>query len=579
MLFTKIWTAVLAVLATACLAGMYLLSTGSSGGFDEADEAAVRAITEAGMAALASDINASPVSLGPSVLGDTRLKEALERPAVGDEEEGSLVEIFDTVAYESLLNQNPLMSMAVVDKSGNILARAGFDKELFDQAVKAPGVSDSLTFDEDRLISASLGGKLHAVKVSRPLAQNRRLVTIQAVELGGGSFFRRVVGTENPAGLVQDGAIFGEAIGSAKTEELTGWLGEHLKDVPPEGASQAFQLGKGPNARLGAAARVPGPAGKGQAGLVFVVLSGKTLSSTKTDMQTALKVALAKGGLGPTGWGLVAGLLIISLVLTFYLPFLEYNTPLRRLMSEFNGITEGKQHEINHDRYGGEVGRVGKAAQLAMEALRVSWEEEMSDIDPSSSGVRSRTHSTRSLRGVGRRRGSTRSNKRVTGSQDAVREEPQSSSMHEDDDDVAAIDLPGASPSPVERHASAEGPARKKKAAARPAPSLSDPEPAAAPAFNDEVSAGPIGFDDDDSISLADAGQDRESYYKSIYKEFVETKQACGENVDSFPYEKFAKKLRKQSDSLLAKPEVKDVEFSVYVKDGKAALKAKIIKV
>lgn len=564
VLFTKIWTAVLAVLATACLAGMYLLSTGSSGGFTEADKTAVRAVTEAGIAALASDINSSPVSLGPSLVADTRLKEALEGPAIppaDNPDAQSLQDVFDQVANEGLLQEHPRMSMAIVDKTGNILARTGLAPELFDELVKTPAFTSALEVEEAELQSATLGGKLHAVKLSRPLAdaQQRRLITINAVELGGGSFFRRVVGTQNPAGLVRDGKALGDVIGGAKAEELAAFVEQHLANIPPrEGASAVFMVGEGSEARIGSAARVPGPAGTGNSGTMFVVLSSHTLGSTQQDMATALRTALDNGGLGQLNWILVGGLLAISLVLTFYLPFAEFNTPMRRLASEFHAIIEARQHELHHDTYSGEFGRLARAASTAMEALRVSWENELMDSDAEVSDMPRRTRSTRSLRAT---RGSRRATGRTRGHEQvgAATSEPTSS------DDNEAIELGGNDvEAPIERHAAAERPR----------------EPATpAPAFHDDSERGaiPLG-DSSDSVSLADVGEDRETYYRRIFDEFVETKVACGEPIDGFTYEKFAKKLRKQSESLLGRDDVADVQFSVYVKDGKAALRAKVIK-
>jgi len=573
---------------------MYLLSTGSSGGFTEADKTAVRAVTEAGIAALASDINSSPVSLGPSVLSDTRLKEALEGPAIPPDDDLdalSLQDVFGQIANEGVLRDHPRMSMAVVDKAGNILARTGLAPELFDELVKLSAFASSLNAEEPELLSATLNGKLHAVKLSRPVhdAQQRRLVTISAVELGGGSFFRRVVGTQNPSGIVRDGKVLGEVIGGARSEDLTRFVAEHLDDMPKrEGASAVFLVGDGADARIGAAARVPGPAGRGNSGTLFVVLSSHTLGSTQQDMATALRLALDAGGLGQLNWPLVGGLLVISLGLTFYLPFLEFNTPMRRLSAEFHALTEGRQHEIHHDTYGGEFGRLARAAMTALDSLRVTWENEWNDAgegEASEGGAR-RTRSTRSLRstrGV-RRSGRTRGHQSLADGDSGAEAELASATpaRAEPQHDPDSIELPDHvdSSAPIERHSSAAKPSTGARAGTGAAPAVSLRAPA--PAFSDEVDAGALPLSDSsDSVSLVDAseGEDRESYYRRIYDEFVETKLACGESTDGFTYDKFAKKLRKQSDSLLARDEVSDVQFSVYVKDGKAALRAKVIKV
>jgi len=74
----------------------------------------------------------------------------------------------------------------------------------------------------------------------------------------------------------------------------------------------------------------------------------------------------------------------------------------------------------------------------------------------------------------------------------------------------------------------------------------------------------------------ADANQRDE--WHSVYQEFVRTKEQCGENVAGFTYEKFEQTLRKNQEALIKRHGAKRVKFSVYVKDGKAALKASPIK-
>ena len=61
VLLTRIWGVILACLATFFLAGMFLVATGGDEDFTDADRAAVRAITEAGLAALEAQVAASPV--------------------------------------------------------------------------------------------------------------------------------------------------------------------------------------------------------------------------------------------------------------------------------------------------------------------------------------------------------------------------------------------------------------------------------------------------------------------------------------------------------------------------------------
>jgi hypothetical protein len=66
--------------------------------------------------------------------------------------------------------------------------------------------------------------------------------------------------------------------------------------------------------------------------------------------------------------------------------------------------------------------------------------------------------------------------------------------------------------------------------------------------------------------------------WHTVYHELVALKQQCGENVDGFTFEKFEKKLRENRDTLMNRHGARRVKFSVYVKDGKAALKASPLK-
>ena len=55
-------------------------------------------------------------------------------------------------------------------------------------------------------------------------------------------------------------------------------------------------------------------------------------------------------------------------------------------------------------------------------------------------------------------------------------------------------------------------------------------------------------------------------------------RKECGESTDGLSYEKFESTLNKTRDQVLTKHPAKSVRFTVYVKEGKAALKAAPVK-
>lgn len=78
-------------------------------------------------------------------------------------------------------------------------------------------------------------------------------------------------------------------------------------------------------------------------------------------------------------------------------------------------------------------------------------------------------------------------------------------------------------------------------------------------------------------LPLAVPGSE-EAHFQEIFREFVATREKCGEPQDNLTYDKFAVKLRKNKEQLVEKYKCRTVRFQVYVKEGKAALKATPVK-
>ena len=112
-----------------------------------------------------------------------------------------------------------------------------------------------------------------------------------------------------------------------------------------------------------------------------------------------------------------------------------------------------------------------------------------------------------------------------------------------------------------------EDPADAKTIAADPssaphANGAGEPYPASAPP--DIQGAAPVNAD--------------EEHFQDVFQNFLAIRQQCGESAEGLTYEKFAQKLEKNRDQLVARYQCRTVRFQVYVKEGRAALKATPIK-
>jgi len=76
----------------------------------------------------------------------------------------------------------------------------------------------------------------------------------------------------------------------------------------------------------------------------------------------------------------------------------------------------------------------------------------------------------------------------------------------------------------------------------------------------------------------AQAQNQDEAEWPGVYEDFLKTKKQCNEPTEGLTFDKFRQTLRKNRDALVQRHNCKRVKFTVYVKDGRASLKATPIK-
>jgi len=74
--------------------------------------------------------------------------------------------------------------------------------------------------------------------------------------------------------------------------------------------------------------------------------------------------------------------------------------------------------------------------------------------------------------------------------------------------------------------------------------------------------------------AAAEPAEADEAHWRQVFDEFVRARKRCGETIDGIAYDRFMAKLQANRAQLMQKHGCRTVHFSVYVKEGKAALKA-----
>lgn len=80
------------------------------------------------------------------------------------------------------------------------------------------------------------------------------------------------------------------------------------------------------------------------------------------------------------------------------------------------------------------------------------------------------------------------------------------------------------------------------------------------------------------AVPTSDGVPSEEDEWRKTYDEFLAMKKQCGEPTAGLTFDKFKVTLQRNKDALVQRHGVNRVKFTVYVKDGKAALKASPVK-
>lgn len=217
---------------------------------------------------------------------------------------------------------------------------------------------------------------------------------------------------------------------------------------------------------------------------------------------------------------LAFGLILIGIAFSV----LEHTRPIRRFRAEVQRLSKGQVDQLQASRLQGVFRKIATEVNDAVDKAVVS--------------------------AGGPRRGPA-DFQRVLGDLPA---EPQMSafSLPDDSDSVTKI-----APVPSAAHPMASRPLpptpRGRLPQAPPAPASATRSPGT------------------DAIEKGGAEQ---AEWRLIYRDFMELKRRCGENLTGFSYERFERTLRKNRDALMDRHGARKVKFTVYAKDGKAALKA-----
>jgi len=484
-------------------------------------------------------------------------------------------------------NRKPDFAM-LIDRRGRVVARVRLDDGDFgDVAAGRPLIDDALAgYLRDDLwaqngtmyfVSAApvvkqgayVGAVVLGHQVTNQLAE--KLVKSLAVDMG---FHLGADGVAGSKTIAFDHAPLQAAIAKLGDDRTS-----DCQLVPP------MEIHAGADDYTAIVARLPGEAAARQAYYSVIIKRPDALGFLAT-LKAVKENDLSFGNFP---WILVGGGFLVVLALGIGLMFGEADRPLRRLTTDAVRLAKGEIERMSEDAHGGKFGSIARSVNIHIDKLGREAKSARKDLDQLLGPAPEGSLGTIDLLAT------ALPSVRPGGPAPAV--PPPPSEFRFQDPGPAAMSSSSSSPSPSP---SRKPPARAgtpppfravAPAAPPPAPPLRSSQPYAGPppAFAPQA---PLNLDDDilgrglaeleapppEPTQSRGSAPRGEPYFKQIFDQFIAVKRSCNEPIAGLVYERFAEKLVKNRDDLMLKTGCREVRFTVYVKDGKAALKATPVK-
>jgi len=509
-----------------------------------ADDARNRVEVTGSFSRAAEVVNALEAASNADKLDENRMKQVRQ---VGD------------TMIQGIQGRKPDFAM-LVDRRGRVVARVHLDDADFGDVVAGRGLVDDALAGYLRDDLWVMNGTMYFVSAAPVIKRDPPVAYVGAVVLGHAitndlakklvaslnvnvGFYLGDSEVANSAGVPLDRA---KMLQRVKT--LSG--GDLSRDCLAN-AADPLTVDAGNSGSFSAVvARLPGEATSKSAYLA--VYSKQPDSHTVMEL---FKDAREHGGLSFASfpWPLVGGGFLLALVIGIGLMLLESDRPLRRLQNEAVRLAKGEIERFGEDAHGGRFGSIARSVNIHIDKLGREAKNARKDMDQLLGPAPEGSLGTIDLLAT------ALPSSRPGGAGPAL---PPPPSDFKFSGPPARPAVPPARPTPA--------PAPPPPVPARPPTPV--PSPIAAPklALDDDILASKP------EISIRTPAED--PYFRSIYDQFVDAKERCGEPVGGLTYAKFAEKLVKNRDDLMAKTGCREVKFTVYVKDGKAALKATPVK-
>jgi hypothetical protein len=458
-------------------------------------------------------------------------------------------------------------SIIAVDNKGRVIARVGDDEGEFGESIAgAEVVADALRgYLSDDVWGA--GNRLRRIGAAPVLSKSHDRIVgalVSAVETGKrlAEMWKRNLGVD--VAIVLRKTVLSSTLPEALLGDLPTVIEEHAAEIASHKRSRALPLYMGSERLLTVAAPFAGEASEQRA--YYVLMTKKSPESNPWALLSSTSSDDLKWGKFP--WLSLAGGFIAILVIGLGLQRLEVETPLRRLRAEVHSLARQERQKIDDAKYGGWLGGIARDINASIEHFThaplpksdTAKKDIAAILDPqaSSADVKSFDVST-----VASAKAAPPPPAAMAASLFGT---PRSAPSLASSPPALPSFPPPPPPSPFatpSEPAPFVAPPPARPAAMPPAPSKALPPPILKPA-GAEATTSPS----------AVAGDPDHAHFSQVFDAYVALRQKLGESIVGLSLEKFAAKLQSNRQQIVSKHNCRTAHFTVYEKDGKAAIRA-----
>jgi hypothetical protein len=450
------------------------------------------------------------------------------------------------IDYVAKLGRDAVIAESLVGK-GRVVARLGERENDYGEGMAgAEVISDALRgYLSDDVWGA--GEKLRRIAAAPVLSKSRDKI-IGVIYVGAetgkrlADVWKKNLGVEVAVLLKKQ--VLSSTLPEGVLADLPALLEGHKAEITEAKRTRAIPLQNGSERLLAVGAPFTGQAAEQDA---YYVLIGKKAAASNP---WALLSSATTEDLKPSNfpWVPLAGGLLGILVIGLFLQWREVEHPLMRLRKELRRVADGDLHKMDDTIFHGKFGGIARDVNAAIERF---------------------THTTSTQRTDASRSDISRKDFNAildSGPPEAVPASP-----------FAPPPPPPSFPAPP-----AFSPPPPPFAAAPSVANLSptgdveeDARPARRPYDSEMEEEATSQLPSEEKTRTLDKPVDpEEAHFREVFADYVNARRQTGEPTASLTLDKFRAKLQANRQQLIAKYNCKTARFSVYIKDGKAAIKA-----